>query len=96
MTVLTGKNFDLEVLQSALPVLVLWGAVMDVNSTKIALAMMKLDAAKVKTARVDIDASPDLVMRFSVRQVPLVVLFVAGMALAEDTTLSETLLKQVM
>ena len=85
---ITGKNFDTEVLQSQLPVLVLWGAAMDVNSNKIALQMMKLDAAKVKTVRVDIDASPELVMRFSVRDVPLVVLFIQGMAMAQDTSLT--------
>ena len=95
MLEVTSKNFDTEVLQSQLPVLVLWGAAMDVNSNKIALQMMKLDATKVKTVRVDIDKSPDLVMRFSVRDVPLVVLFEQGMALAQDTTLSDALLKQV-
>jgi thioredoxin-like negative regulator of GroEL len=95
MLEVTIKNFESEVLQSQLPVLVLWGSVMDVNSNKIALQMMKLDATKVKAVRVDIDKSPDLVMRYTVRDVPLVVLFEQGMALAQDTTLSDVLLKQV-
>jgi thioredoxin-like negative regulator of GroEL len=95
MLEVTIKNFESEVLQSQLPVLVLWGSVMDVNSNKIALQMMKLDATKVKAVRVDIDKSPDLVMRYTVRDVPLIVLFEQGMALAQDTTLSDVLLKQV-
>jgi thioredoxin 1 len=86
MLEVTPKNFDAEVLQCQLPVLVLWGAAMDVNSNKIAFQMMKLDATKVKCVRVDIDASPELVMRFTVRDVPLVVLFIQGMAMAQDTT----------
>lgn len=96
MLELTGKTFDVEVLlNQPLPVLVLWSAAMDVNSTKIALQMMKLDSTKVKIVKVDIDKSPDLVMRFTVRDVPSLVLFVQGMAMAEDTTLSDTILKQV-
>jgi thioredoxin-like negative regulator of GroEL len=97
MLELTGKNFDTEVLQNQkLPVLVLWsGGTMDINSNKIAVQMMKLDPTKVKITMVDISKSPELVMRFSVRDVPLVVLFVAGMAVVQDTVLSDSILKQV-
>lgn len=96
MLELTGQNFETEVLQNQpLPVLVLWGAAMDINSNKIALQMMKLDATKVKTARVDINKSPDLVMKYSVRDVPLVVLFIEGLALEQDTKLSDAILQQV-
>ena len=96
MLELTGQNFETEVLQNQpLPVLVLWGAAMDINSNKIALQMMKLDATKVKTARVDINKSPDLVMKYSVRDVPLVVLFIEGLALEQDTKLSDVILQQV-
>lgn len=97
MLELTGKNFDAEVLKSQpLPVIVLWsGGTMDINSNKIALQMMKLDPTKVKISMVDISKSPDLVMRFSVRDVPLVVLFVQGMAVAQDTTLTDSIIKQV-
>jgi len=96
MLELTGQNFETEVLQNQpLPVLVLWGAAMDINSNKIALQMMKLDATKVKIARVDINKSPDLVMKYSVRDVPLVVLFIEGLALEQDTKLSDAILQQV-
>ena len=97
MLELLGTNFDKEVLKDQkLPVLVLWsGGTMDINSNKIALEMMKLNATKVKIAMVDISHSPDLVMRFSVRDVPLVILFIAGMAMAKDTCLSDSILKQV-
>jgi thioredoxin-like negative regulator of GroEL len=96
MLELTGQNFETEVLQNQpLPVLVLWGAAMDINSNKIVLQMMKLDATKVKIARVDINKSPDLVMKYSVRDVPLVVLFIEGLALEQDTKLSDAILQQV-
>lgn len=92
---LTGKNFEAEVLQNQLPVLVLWGAWMDVNTTKIRLAMMKLDPAKVKITQVYADDCPDLVMKFSVRQIPLVVLFVDGNAVIEDTSLTPGILQNI-
>ena len=97
VTQLTGKNFDAEVLQNqSLPVLVLWGAWMDVNTTKIRLSMMtKLDPAKVKNTQVYADDCPDLVMKFSVRQIPLVVLFVQGMAVAQDTSISPAILQYI-
>ena len=88
MLEVTSKTFDAEVLQSQLPVIVLWSAAMDVNSNKIAMEMTKLDATKVKIVRVDIDQQPQLVMRFSVRDVPLVVLFIQGMAMAQGTSLT--------
>ena len=96
MLELTGKNFESEVIQNQLlPVLVLWAVAMDVNSTQLAFKIMKLDTTKVKIAKVDIDQSPDLVMRYSVRQVPLLVLFVQGMAVAQDTNLSFSILQNI-
>ena len=96
LTQLTGKNFDAEVLENQpLPVIVLWGAIMDVNTTKIYFQMIKLDVLKVKSTIVYADDCPDLVMKYSVRDIPLVVLFSQGMAIAKDTTLSEAILKQV-
>lgn len=94
MVELTSKNFDTQVLHSIVPVLVLWG-LNEPNSNAIALQMIKLDASKVKSARVDINQQPQLVMRFSVRDVPLLVLFVQGMAMIQDTFLSDSILKQV-
>lgn len=89
----TSKNFDTEVLQSTLPVVVLWGEAMDVNSNQVAYQMMvKVDPVLAKCVRIDIDQSPDLVMRFSVRDVPLVVLWIQGMAMEQDTTLSQKIL----
>lgn len=95
MVQLTGANFDKEVLQDQpLPVLVLWGA-RDVNTTKIYLQMIKLDETKVKITQVYVDDEPALAMKYSIRDVPLVVLFIHGMIVAQDTTLSEAILKQV-
>jgi thioredoxin-like negative regulator of GroEL len=88
MLELTGKNFDTEI-DGPLPVLVLWGTTMDVNSNRIALEMMKLDPTKVKIAHVDIDKSPDLVMRFSVRQSPYMVLWIRGIAMEEGITITD-------
>lgn len=92
MLELTGKNFDTEVLQSSMPVIVLWGSAMDVNSNECALKMEGLEfvgQGRLKLGRVDIDQSPDLVMRFSVRDVPLMVFMMKGMALAQDTSFTD-------
>ena len=96
MISLTTDNFDSEVLQSDIPVVVLWGMPMNVNSNLIAIAFKKLRLPNVKFSRVDIDAEPELVMRFTIRDVPLLVLFVDGLAIAQDTTLSDTFKEQVI
>jgi thioredoxin-like negative regulator of GroEL len=95
MLQITSKNFEQEVVKSALPVLLLWG-MNEPASSSLALQMMKLDPAKVNIARVDIDSSPDLAMQHTIRQCPLVQLFVNGMAIAQDTQLSSQLLEQVI
>jgi thioredoxin-like negative regulator of GroEL len=96
MVQLTGKNFDAEVLQNQpLPVLLLWGAWMDVNTTKIRLQMMKLDETKVKLAQAYIDDVPDLAMKFSIRNCPYVILIVDGMVVAEGTNLTSEILQKI-
>ena len=95
MLELTNSNFESKVLQNNFPVLVLWG-MNEPMSNQIAIQMMKLNSAKVQIGKIDIDISPDLAMKFSIRQIPFIMLFVQGMVIATDTTLSDAILKQVM
>lgn len=74
-------NFDQEVLQAALPVLVDFSAVwcgpckmLDPVVTQLAHEWQE----RVKVVQVDVDESPDLAVNYQVMGVPTLILFVNG------------------
>jgi thioredoxin 1 len=80
---ITDSNFEQEVLKSATPVMVEFGAVWCVPCKQLEPELAKLGAewgSKVRLAKVDVDESPSLTMKFGVMGVPTVILFVGGEA----------------
>ena len=77
----TSENFDTEVLQSKLPVLVdFWatwcGPCRAVAPTLEALAIEYAD--KLKVVKLDVDEFGDLAGRFGVQSIPTLILFKGG------------------
>lgn len=91
MIVLTNENFDLEVLRSKAPVAVVWGAVGNVAANRIALQLEKELPPGIKLAMVDVDSNAALAMRFSIRELPYMHLFVEGLALESDSEVDKFL-----
>ena len=76
-------NFDLEVLKAEKPVLLEFGAAWCVPCKQLEPELIKLGgewADKVRLAKLDVDESPSLTMKFGVMGVPTVILFVNGEA----------------
>ena len=76
-------NFDLEVLKAEKPVLLEFGATWCVPCKQLEPELIKLGgewADKVRLAKLDVDESPSLTMKFGVMGVPTVILFVNGEA----------------
>jgi thioredoxin-like negative regulator of GroEL len=90
MTKITNQNFNSVILQVPGPVLVLWGMISDPNTTNL---FNLLSTTTNETAFVDIDANPDLAMKFSIRQIPLLTVFKTGMILAQDTSISPVIVQ---
>jgi thioredoxin 1 len=81
VTAFTSANFDAEVLQSPVPVLVDFYA--DWCSPCKMLAPIVEDLAKdlsgrVKVGKLDVDAAGDVAGRFGIRAIPTLILFSAG------------------
>jgi thioredoxin 1 len=77
------SNFNEQVLNSDKPVLVEFGATWCVPCRQLEPELVKLDgewAGKVQLARLDVDESPTLTMKFGVMGVPTLILFVKGEA----------------
>lgn len=75
------QNFSQEVLQSALPVVLEFGAPWCQPCKRLEpelLELGKLWAGKARLCKVNVDQSPDLAMKFGVMSVPTVILFVKG------------------
>jgi thioredoxin 1 len=82
-THITDANFEQEVLKSAGPVLMEFGATWCVPCKQLEPELIKLGGewgSKVRLAKADVDESPDLAMKFGVMGVPTIILFVGGQA----------------
>ena len=76
-------NFEQAVLKAAAPVLLEFGAVWCQPCKQLEPVLLKLGdqwGEKVLLAKVAVDDSPDLAMRFTVMSVPTVILFKSGQA----------------
>ncbi len=79
------ENFEKEVLKSAQPVVVEFGAVWCQPCKQLEPVLAKLGQewnGKARLAKVDVDESVNLTMKFQVMGVPTVILFVNGKAAA--------------
>lgn len=81
-------NFEVEVIQSALPVLLEFGAPWCGPCKMLEPVLVKLGqkwSGKIRLSKVDVDESPDLTARFGVMGVPTVILFKDGKEMARIT-----------
>lgn len=79
--VFTAGNFDAEVLQSDLPVLVDFTATWCGPCKALAPIVEKIadeNAGKVKVGKLDIDESPAIAQKYGIRSVPTVLVFKGG------------------
>ena len=77
----TDENFDSEVLESEIPVLVDFGAEWCHPCKQLDPIVEELAVdwdGKVKVVRLDIDANNDTTMRFGIMGVPTLLMFVQG------------------
>ncbi|WP_437732344.1 thioredoxin [Sorangium sp. So ce1335] len=77
----TLENFESEVLQSPIPVLVDFTATWCAPCKALAPLVDKLAdefQGKVKVGKLDIDAAPDLAKQYGVRSIPTCILFKGG------------------
>lgn len=75
------QNFQREVLESNLPVLLEFGAVWCAPCKRLEPILLQLGeawAGKIRIAKLDVDESADLTMQFQIMSVPTLVLFVNG------------------
>jgi thioredoxin 1 len=85
---INSKNFDQEVLQSTLPVLVEFGAEWCAPCKQLEPELTKLAdeySGKVRILKIDVDEASDLTARLQVMSVPTVILFVNGKATERST-----------
>ena len=78
---INAENFDREVLQSSQPVLVdFWaewcGPCKMLGPTLDAIAVE--EGPRVKVAKVDVDANPELSARYAIQSIPTLLYFVGG------------------
>jgi thioredoxin 1 len=93
MVIATSANFDTEVINSKIPVIVVFGAAWNSQSNLISRQLDRLDQETIKNVRVDIDNSPDLGLRFSIRFCPYLMVFRDGIAVYTNTMLTDDVLK---
>ena len=82
------ENFENEVLESALPVLVDFGAVWCSPCKMLDPIVEELAGdwvGKVKVVHIDVDHNPDIAMQFNVMGVPTLLLFKEGAPLERMT-----------
>ena len=87
---ITQNNFDVEVKQSSLPVLLEFGAPWCQPCKRLEPILKQLAVewqGKVRLCKVDVDVSPELAMQYQVMGVPTVILFRQGQPLERLTGL---------
>lgn len=94
------SNFDVEVLNSNLPVLVEFGAAWCGPCQRQLPVLEKLAeeySNKLKVVKLDIDDSPTVTSKYGIRSVPTLVLFKDGVKLEIKVGLtSQAILKQLL
>ncbi len=79
---LTDANFDAEVLQSAVPVLVdfwaPWCGPCQMTGPIIEALSQELDAQKIKIAKLNVDESTDVVAKYNILSIPTFIVFQGG------------------
>jgi len=78
---LTDANFDNEVTQSELPVLVDFWASWCAPCRAVAPVIEELSedfAGKVKIGKVDVDSNPEISTKFGIRSIPTLLIFKGG------------------
>jgi thioredoxin 1 len=82
------NSFETEVLKSALPVVVEFGAVWCQPCKQLEPVLVKLGqewGSKARLVKVDVDESVNLTMQFQIMSVPTVILFHNGQPMARFT-----------
>jgi thioredoxin 1 len=85
---LDESSFDTQVLRSPTPVVVEFGATWCQPCRQLEPVLVRLGqewGSRAVLARVDVDVSPNLAMKFGVLGVPTVILFKGGQAVARFT-----------
>ena len=88
-----------DTFQGKAPLIVLWGQKSDVNSNTIAASLDSFAPGiqalskfpGLSFLRIDVDATPDLAMKYSVRAVPTMMLFMNSTVFISETTLASFL-----
>lgn len=90
MTTVDVQSFESSIKAAKTPVILIFVTEWSVTSSQMTKRAGELDPSKYTVLRVDVDKTPSLAMRFSIRQVPWVVkmlstgeLLAAGQVLAE-------------
>jgi thioredoxin-like negative regulator of GroEL len=93
MTDITSAAVFDAMLQGKAPLVVLWSQKSNVNCSTLALDLTSFAPGIIALAktppffvRVDVDANADLAMRYSIRAVPSMMLFVDGSVVVSETT----------
>ncbi|TCS78405.1 thioredoxin family protein [Pectinatus cerevisiiphilus] len=84
----TEQNFEKEVLQSSVPVLVHFRADWCVPCQKFAPIINEMEAnalGKYKVGSVDVDKSRELIKRYNVNTIPTIIIFKNGRSAAQIT-----------